>query len=71
VRAGAGERPALPVTPALAQPQTRELRHQVELARPHVANLDRELLHAVRPDDDPLARDALVDRIVARDREVQ
>ncbi len=71
VSAACRVRAAPPVAPALAQPQTRELGHQVELAGPDVANLDGKELHALRADDDLLARDTLRDRIVPREQEIE
>src|SRR5436190_16046906 len=61
----ARERLVLPAAPAVAQVHVRELRHQVELGRPHVPEQDREALDAAVDEvevvrDQPLVGDVVL-----------
>src|SRR5262249_41026886 len=66
LRALVGERRAIPVGPALAELETGEPCHEVELARPHVAARHRETLRTglVMRDE------ALLDEVVLVDADV-
>ena len=48
----------------MAQPQTGELRHKVQLRRPTVPDFDRVQLYLIVPEDNELAFDPLPGRII-------
>ena len=60
----AGERLAPPPAPAVAQAHPGELRHQVELGGPHVAERDRQALDAAVDDLEVVRDQALVGDVV-------
>src|SRR5439155_21118598 len=68
-RARGGERLAPPPAPSLSQPQAGEPGHEVELARPGVADRDRLQADPVPPQVDLMRIDPLLDGIVPADVE--
>src|SRR5882724_6787167 len=64
--AGGVEFPTSPAAPPVTQPQTGELRHNIQLRRPAVTNLNRVQLYLIVSEDDELALDPLARRVVLR-----
>src|SRR5947209_6982101 len=62
---------AVPVAPALAQRHPGQLRHQVELRRPHVAERQREQLPAAVDQREVVRDEALIRDVVLVDAPVR